>query len=499
MNCNPLLIRVARPILCFLTLLFGIALGGCNDSGGKDPLVISGINMLPRFYQSGGKITGLDVEIATLATRNAGVEYRLVMEGSATDAYNKTKAGPNRALLGINYSEARKDDFKWVGPISKSGFYVFAKKSAGFGSSIGLEACKRIESIAVVGDGWLETITLENLGFDNLHYYPTYEEAFAAFDRGDVEAMASDMLQMGVAILGKYEVADIDFCMCYKTAFYYMAFSKDVDDRVIHSIQGSLDTLTSSGRTFEILKTYAPDAIPQMNPGLLQLFMEKAPPFNFRTGPLLQYQPAGSSVDIVNTIQIRLGGYVSSISSINWFDGYANVLELPNSALFTTARTAERENLFQWVGPIATLTPRFYTLDNANITATTLNEAKALRISTPDQWFTYYYLVDNGFGDIVGNAYTALDSFQQLLDGTSDALFMDAESIDWLCNETGTPRDSIFQLPINDPPQQQGYIAFSLNTPQQTVAQWQAALDAMKADGTFNRIFLGWGLDATGL
>jgi hypothetical protein len=41
MRCNPLVIRVARPILCFLTFLFGIALWGCGDSGGKDPLVIS--------------------------------------------------------------------------------------------------------------------------------------------------------------------------------------------------------------------------------------------------------------------------------------------------------------------------------------------------------------------------------------------------------------------------------------------------------------------------
>jgi hypothetical protein len=29
-------------------------------------------------------------------------------------AYNKTKAGPNGALLGINYSEAGKDNFKWL-------------------------------------------------------------------------------------------------------------------------------------------------------------------------------------------------------------------------------------------------------------------------------------------------------------------------------------------------------------------------------------------------
>jgi polar amino acid transport system substrate-binding protein len=199
-------------------------------------------------------------------------------------------------------------------------------------------------------------------------------------------------------------------------------------------------------------------------------------------------------VDIVNAIQVRLGGYVSSISSMNWFDAYANVLELPSSALITTARTAERENLFQWVGPIATMTPRFYALKANNIAAATLNDAKALRVSTPDHWYTYDYLVSNGFGKIVGNAYTAADSFKQLLDGTADALLMETEAIDWLCNETGTPRDTIFQLPIVDPPQQNGHIAFSLNTPQETVAQWQKALDAMKDDGTFGRILLGWGL-----
>ena len=76
---------------------------------------------------------------------------------------------------------------------------------------------------------------------------------------------------------------------------------------------------------------------------------------------------------------------------------------------------------------------------------------------------------------------------------------MDAEAIDWLCKETGTLRDTIFQLPITDPPQEVGYIAFSLNTPQQTVAQWQAALDAIKTEGAFDQILLGWGLDATGL
>ena len=490
MSRNPLVIRVARPIIHILTLLFIIALGGCGDSGGKDPLVISGVDMVPHTYQSGDNMAGLDVEIATAATDNAGIHYKLTMlEGTFTEAYDKTKAGPNRALLGINYSEARKDDFKWVGPISRSAFYIFAKKSAGIGQTISLESSRQIESIAVV-TGWLETTTLENMGFKNLRYYASYEEAYAALDSDAVKALASDLMQMGFRIRGKYVSTDFDFCVCYKTAFYYMAVSKDVDDRVINSIQSSLDGLTTSGKTFEILKKYFPNAIKQMNPDMLQLFTELAPPFNYYTGPLMQYQPAGSSVDIVNEIQKRLG-YVSTISLVRWFDGYANVLELPNSALFTTARTAERENRFQWVGPIATMIPRFYTLDNAGLSITTLEAAKALTVTTPYQWYTHDYLINNGFPHILATAQTPMDALNQLLNGEADALLVGSEAIDWLCNETGVPRSSLAEQPI-EPPQQQGYIAFSLNTPRETVTRWQAALDAMKADGTFDNIFLNY-------
>lgn len=37
-----------------------------------------------------------------------------------------------------------------------------------------------------------------------------------------------------------------------------------------------------------------------------------------------------------------------------------------------------------------------------------------------------------------------------------------------------------------------GYLAFSLATPDAEVAQWQAALDALKADGSFLRVFKRW-------
>lgn len=491
MNCYLPVRNTAKPLVYLVLLLFTLALSGCGgDSGsGSDPLVMAGIDIHPHIYEENGTIVGIDAEVATMVAAGAGVDYRLVMEDiSSTDLYNKTKAGPNRAIIGINYSESRKDDFKWVGPISRSGFHVYTKKGSGLGA--GQAAAKQIPRIAAV-PGWLETTTLENQGFENLIYFDTYEEAFAAFEKDDVEALATDLMQLAYTVRGRYSMsADFETIYSYKSAFYYIAFSKDVDDRLISAMQNTLDGLIENGTVNATLKKYFPTAPKFMSPDILQIFSEYAPPLNYYTGVIGNYQVAGSSVEIVKEIQKRLGGYASSIYMTSWFDGYATVQELPNSALFTTARTPERENLFQWVGPIAPMNPNFYTLKSANITADTLEEARALTVTTPTQWYTHDYLKANDFEDIL-TSYFPADSFAQLLNGEADAIYIDPDAIDWLCRESGTSCDDLYRLPI-ETPIRQGYIAFSLNTPESTVDQWQQALDAMKAEGVFDVIHLGW-------
>ncbi len=487
--------QILKTIVCLITLLSAVFLSGCggdsaSNSGVKStPLVIAGIDMHPHIYKENGKIVGLDVDVASQVASDAGVDYRVEMENiSFTDLYNKTKAGPNRAIIGINYAESRKNDFKWVGPISKSEFIVFAKKGSGFG--FGQAAAKNIPTIAAV-PGWLETTTLEKQGFANLKYFTTYDEAFAAFINGDVNAIATDLMQLAYTVRGKYSIsATFDIIYSYKSAFYYIAISKDVDDKTISSMQNSLDELVKNGAVYETLKKYFPTAPKFMSPDILQLFSEYSPPLNYYTGPLNNYQVAGSSVEIVNEIQKRLGGYASTISMTSWTDGYSTVQELPNSALFTTARTPERENLFQWAGPVATMSPAFYTLKAKNINADTLEKAKALKVATPTQWYTHDYLKTNEFTNILTSFFPA-DSFAQLLKGEADAIYIDAEAIDWLCKESSTSRDTLSRLPIATP-QRQGYIAFSLNTPKSTVDKWQTALDAMKVEGAFDVILLGW-------
>ena len=331
-------------------------LWSCSDSShhSSPAVTISVIELSPNSFSQDGEIVGIDVDTATAAMDAAGVDYVVEMEEAWSDAYDKTLNGSNRAVLGIGYSVERRDLFKWAGPTSSSGFYVFAKKDSGSGSTLGLDGTKALESIAVVS-GWLETTSLEDLGFDNLIYYASYDDAVAALLNDEVVALASDGKQFAYEVQGQFSFSDnFDVCFGYKSAFYYIAFSKDVDDEVVAAVQASLDDLIKSDETLAILQRYFPDANETMLPDVLQLFTEVAPPFNYYSGSIVDPDIQGSSVDIVDAIQSR-NDYASSVKIAGWTDAYTTVQYLPNSALFTTARTAEREELFQWVGPIATL------------------------------------------------------------------------------------------------------------------------------------------------
>ncbi|EAT17114.1 transporter substrate-binding domain-containing protein [Desulfuromonas acetoxidans] len=475
-----------------LLLLLSAFLWGCSDSSHhtSTPITISVVEMSPNSFTQNGEIVGIDVDTATAAMDEAGVDYVVEMEQSSTVAYDNTLNGSNRALLGIGYSAERQDLFKWVGPTSSSGYYVFAKKDSGLGSTLGLDGTKALDSIAVV-TGWLETTSLEDLGFDNLVYYATYDEAVGALLDGDVQALASDGKQLAYKVQGQFSFSDdFDVCFGYKSAFYYIAFSKDVSDEVVAAVQASLDDLIKTNETLAILQRYFPDANETMLPDVLQLFTEVAPPFNYYSGSIVDPDIQGSSVEIVDAIQSR-NDYAANVKITGWIDAYATVQYLPNSALFTTARTAEREGLFQWVGPIATLRGSFYTLRDSGITITTLEEAKALgSVATPSNWYTHDYLLANGFDNIVATSFSPLDAFNQLLSGEVDALFMYDEGINWLCDTTSTPTEDIVKQ--FEETYDEGYVAFSLTTPTSTVEQWQQNLDAMKQDGTFEGIWQSW-------
>lgn len=467
-----------------------LVISGCkNEDNEKTVIRVSGIDFTPNCYVDSGEVVGVDVDIAATAMQHAGIKMEVSLAESWDAAYNATISGPNRALVTVGYSADRKDLFKWAGPTSQGMYYIFAKRKTGIGLLNSIDASKEIESIAVVRN-WLETTTLENLGFQNLVYFNSYNDALNAFMNDQVKSIASDIGHLIKKLPAGYYAQEVEPLTRYLTVFYYIAFSKDVDDVVVQKCQTAIENMIKDRSTLSIMKNYLSVVTSQYIPGTIQLFTEVSPPFNYYSGSGASLKTEGSSTEIINEIQRRIG-FVDKINITTWTDAYATALYLPNCALFSTARNEARENLFQWVGPISVQRACFYTLTSSGITILTLEQAKALKsIATPKDWHTHNFLKDNNFQNIVATSITPADAFEQLLHGEVEALFLSDVAVKWLVNSTNTPSSSIKEQ--MEAYSYKNYIAFSLTTPPSLVQKWQSTLDAMKSDGKFAEIWNKW-------
>jgi polar amino acid transport system substrate-binding protein len=408
---------------------------------------------------------------------------------SFNSTLNATVLGPNKAMLSVGYTPQRKNLFKWAGPTSQSMYGIFENGSSALEFPLHIEECKLLPSIAVVRN-LMETKKLEELGFTNLVYYNTYEEALAAFKNGDIKFMVSEFYHLIKKLPAGYFMQQVNTITRYLTVNNYIAFSKDVSDEVVNNTQKAIETMLKNQRSASIVRNYIPIMPTDYMPGTIQIYTEASPPYSYMTGKDTSRVVKGSSVDIVNEIQARTG-HVNKINLGLWLDAYAVVQYLPNCALFNTTRTPERENMFQWGGPISTSRSYIYTLASSGLTVQTEEQAKALQsIATPKGWFTHDYLIQNNYQNIVATSLTSAEAFQQLINGEVQALLLTDLDVKWLAEINSVPLSNLTQqLQMSD---LKDYIAFSLNTPASTVRQWQQHLDAMKSDGTFNTIWNKW-------
>jgi len=81
------------------------------------------------------------------------------------------------------------------------------------------------------------------------------------------------------------------------------------------------------------------------------IMTEQYPPYNFEQNGLLK----GIATDIMVEMFKRDGSKktIKDIQLLPWARGYKDVQDKPNTILFAMTRSAEREKMFKWVGPIS--------------------------------------------------------------------------------------------------------------------------------------------------
>ncbi len=207
--------------------------------------------------------------------------------------------------------------------------------------------------------------------------------------------------------------------------------------------------------------------------------------------PILVYtdengRVTGPMAEVVHEMMGRL--YLSGgIKIYPWKLAYKMALNEPQTALFATTRTRERENLFKWVGPIIIVRWGLFAKQGSSIKINSLEDAKKVGPICE-------YLGDAKVAFLKGQDFTNLQTPVK----ASNCLGMlkkDYAAV-WLTSDVGM---SILKKEIKEKSMQLDlvyaigtkylYIALSKDIPDSIVSYWQRTLDNMKADGTVAKLY----------
>lgn len=230
---------------------------------------------------------------------------------------------------------------------------------------------------------------------------------------------------------------------------------------------------------------FALSLFPVLQAAPLQLYTEEYPPLNFaRDG-----RPVGLAVDLVREILERTG-QGAQISVVPWARGYQAASSEPDSGLFVTMRTAEREPLFKWVGPVAVVVTSFYALRGSGIRIDSLEDAARVgTVAVPRQWYSYQALEARGLDNLYG-VIGPQQMMSMLRHGRVPVVVADNVTLESLLALGGLRPEQV--EPLYGFLRSEAYIAFSPSTADAVVRDWQQALDSMKADGSFALIYRRW-------
>ncbi len=220
----------------------------------------------------------------------------------------------------------------------------------------------------------------------------------------------------------------------------------------------------------------------------LIIMTENYPPYNFEKEGKLK----GISVDLIASILKRVGSKqtVEDIRLLPWARGYLLVLNQKNTSLFSTTRTAEREELFKWVGPITTTTIGLIALKERGIKISSLDDLENYKVGVVRSDIGEQLLVNAGVPlqelDQIGGLDVISTSITKLTKGRIDMWSYETNVALWEIKAEGLSVDD-YEI-VHVLKEGELFFAFHKDTPEELLQQLQSALDALKADGTYQTI-----------
>jgi polar amino acid transport system substrate-binding protein len=431
----------------------------------------------PLNFVKDGEITGLATDVVREVVRRMGTGEK-IRPVLWREGYQMLLEQPNIALFSTVMTSERKNLFQWVGPLAILDTNLYALK----GSRIeiaNLDQARKVGKIATVSKYYSEEM-LEKEGFTNTQSYPDRETSVRKLLDGKVQLVAAGNTEMPAALKERgASMDDVVNVFTMSTDMVYVAFSKGTSPKLVARWQDTLDEMKRDGTFGNIYAKWLPAEIP---PGIFQLVTEEYPPVTFMKGG----KPSGFVTDTVREIAARQG-IPDNIRLTSWKNAYDMALLHPKVVLFSAERTPERENLFQWVGPVGKNSAILYAKKGSGIRINSLEEARKIgAIATTTNWFTEQYLKREGFRNLRSSP-DPRSCVRQLMNGEVQLSVFTDITIPEIIRDAGYRMDDL--EPVFTVGQTYFYIAMSRDTPPDAVRAWQSTLDKLKKDGTYEKIY----------
>ena len=471
--------RICIRLLCIVRPALLSAMVAATHVGGAaaaDLKILTEENP-PLNFLKDGEVTGLATEVAREIARRTGTVDNIQLV-DWHEGYQALLEQPDVALYSTVMNRQRKPLAQWVGPVVSVETNLYALKDADIRIA-NLEDAKNADSIATVVDYYSEQL-LKAEGFANTRSVPDRVASVRHLLNGEVQLVASANTELPAALeKAGASMHDVKNVFTLSTDLAYIAFSKGTSPELVARWQSALDDMKRDGTFARIYARWLPGEMP---PGEFQLVTEEYPPVTFLQGG----RPSGLVTDMVRQIGARLGIH-DSIRLTSWKNAFNMGLTYPKVVLFSAERTPEREGLFHWVGPVGRNSAILYARKGSGITIGSIEEARKVAvIATTTNWFTEQALQREGFRNLRSSP-DPRDNVRQLMKREAQLSVFTDLTIAEIAREAGYDVNDL--EPVLTVGQTYFYIALSRDTPVEQVQAWQGALDELKRDGSFEKIY----------
>ena len=220
-------------------------------------------------------------------------------------------------------------------------------------------------------------------------------------------------------------------------------------------------------------------------PEKVELLTENFPPYNMAADGknfARNENIHGIATDIIREMFQRAGIDYSLTLRFPWERIYKMALETPGYGVFVTARLAEREELFKWVGPIGPDDWVLLARGDSTIDVNSLEEARQYRIGAYKGDAIGEHLLAQGLEPSLALRDQA--NVEKLQSGAIDLWATGDPAGRFLAKQQGV--SGLKRVLRFDSAEL--YLALNKQIPDETVKKLQAALDQMRADGAIDAI-----------